>query len=57
MSKLIETRPIKDDRYKLSPSCTTCFGDASFEALFELEDAIVIKRYCEECLSKGVLED
>ncbi len=46
----IETRPFKQDTYKSASSCVECFNIADFEALFEIEGMIVVKRYCQDCV-------
>lgn len=52
-SKPVETRPIKPDRTKTPPTCVVCFEEAAIEALFELENALIIQRYCDKCISRA----
>lgn len=49
-NKPIKTRPISRRSFALAPPCVACYEDAAFEALFELENTIVVERYCEKCL-------
>ncbi len=51
--KPIETRSIKQHPHKLIPSCVRCFKEAGFEALFELENTVVVQKYCSNCLPKA----
>lgn len=52
MQKLVQTRPINPSRAnRLSPiSCESCSEIATVEALTELENVIVVHRYCNTCL-------
>ncbi len=52
-TKLIQTRAIKQNPYKMIPSCDGCFKEATIEALIERENMIVVQRYCNSCLSKA----
>ena len=54
---LIETRPIKavptkQVSYGSVPQCVSCFEKATTQALFELENAIIVQNYCRNCLLK-----
>ena len=49
----IETRPFKQDAYKTSPSCEVCYSIANYEALYEIESMIVVKRYCQDCIQNA----
>ena len=51
--KPIQTRPIKQDPHKMTPSSVSCFDKASTEVLFELEYAIIAQKYCDKCLSNA----
>lgn len=50
MAKPYETRPAKSSIKKVFGFCITCAATATTEALFKLEDAMVIQKYCEACL-------
>ena len=53
MQELVQTRPINPSRTnKLSPiSCESCSEIATVEALTELENIIVVHKYCKTCLT------
>jgi hypothetical protein len=51
MTKPFETRPAMSSTKKAPGFCITCAAVATTEALFKLEDAIIIQRYCDGCLS------
>ncbi|MGI0005728.1 MAG: hypothetical protein ACREAI_04880 [Nitrososphaera sp.] len=50
MKKPFQTRPTSLGTKKSPGFCVTCSAIATTEALFKLEDAIVIQRYCDKCL-------
>ena len=48
----VEIRRIKADRIKTPSLCILCFEEATTEALFELENALIARRYCDVCVTK-----
>ena len=50
VKKPFQTRPTSLGTKKSPGFCVTCSAVATTEALFKLEDAIVIQRYCDKCL-------
>lgn len=48
--KPFETRPVSVSTKKLPGFCVKCSAVATTEALFQLEDAILVQRYCDKCL-------
>jgi hypothetical protein len=48
-------KPLIHDPKKTDPYCENCYGKASFEALFEMEDMIIGKKYCDACVQGAVL--
>lgn len=50
MAKPYEIRPAISSTKKASGFCITCAAVATTEALFKLEGAIIIQRYCDACL-------
>lgn len=54
--KPFETRPVKSNTKKSSGFCVTCSAMATTEALFQLEDAVIIQRFCDKCLPKANYE-
>jgi hypothetical protein len=47
------TRPAFHPTKKSPGFCITCGGIATTEALFKLEGAMIIQRYCDKCLSNA----
>ena len=50
MTKPYDTRPATSSNKKASGFCITCAATATTEALFKIDGAIVIQRYCDACL-------
>ena len=50
MIKPFETRPAVSSTKKTSGFCITCSKIATKEALFQLDGAVVVQRYCDDCL-------
>lgn len=50
VKKPFQTRPTSLGTKKSPGFCVTGSAVATTEALFKLEDAIVIQRYCDKCL-------
>src|SRR5574341_735387 len=48
-----QTRPATPGRKGSTGYCVSCSAVATKEALFKLEGAIVIQRYCNKCLPKA----
>lgn len=48
--KPYETRPASTGTKKASGFCIVCGKVATTEALFQLQDAVIIQRYCDICL-------
>jgi len=48
--KPYETRPATTSTKKAPGFCITCGKIATTEALFQLEDAVIIQRFCDNCL-------
>jgi hypothetical protein len=53
MTKPFETRSAINTARKLPGFCVACGAVATTEALFQLEDAVIIQRYCDKCLTKA----
>ena len=51
MVKPFKTRPV--DPKKSPGFCVICSALATTQALFQLEDAVIIQRYCDKCLPKA----
>lgn len=47
------TRPVTLGTKKTPGFCICCSAIATTEALFKLDEAVVIQRYCDNCLSKA----
>lgn len=45
------TRPVTLGTKKMPGFCIRCSAIATTEALFQLDDAVVIQRYCDGCLT------
>ena len=50
MAKPFETRPVTLSAKHAAGFCVSCSAIASTMALFQLEDAVLIQRYCDKCL-------
>ena len=50
MTKPYDTRPATSSNKKASGFCIICAATATTEALFKIDGAIVIQRYCDACL-------
>lgn len=50
MKKPFETRPATSSTKKAPGFCIVCGAVATTEALFQLDDAVIIQRYCDKCL-------
>jgi hypothetical protein len=51
MVKPFEIKPATLTTKQAPGFCVTCSAIASVMALFQLEDAVIIQRYCDKCLS------
>ena len=51
-----ETRPALHTTKKSPGFCITCGKIATTEALFKLNGAMIIQRYCDKCLSTAVYD-
>jgi hypothetical protein len=49
--KPFETRPAGNSTKKLPGFCIVCSAIATTEAIFQLEDATILQRYCDEHLT------
>ena len=56
MMKPFETRPALSSTKKSAGFCILCSKTATTEALFQLEDAVIIQRFCDKCLPKANYE-
>ncbi len=56
MVKPYETRPASASTKKASGFCIECGKVATTEALFQLKDAVIIQRFCDNCLPKANYE-
>ena len=56
VAKPFQTRPAKAGTKGRAGYCVSCSADATTEALFKLEGAIVIQRYCDRCLPQARYE-
>jgi|GEM_PF-1207033 len=54
--KPFETRPATTSTKKASGFCIICSNVATTEALFQLQDAVIIQRFCDKCLPKANYE-
>lgn len=54
--KPYETRPASTSTKKASGFCIVCGKVATTEALFQLQDAVIIQRFCDICLPKANYE-
>ncbi len=50
MLRPYQTRPALHTTKKSSGFCITCGEIATTEALFKLEGAMIVQRYCDKCL-------
>jgi hypothetical protein len=50
------TKPAEPDRYKLPASCGFCSEKATADAYFELDNCIVVRKYCDKCLQDAVCD-
>jgi hypothetical protein len=50
MVKPFKTRPASAGTNKSPGFCVVCAAVATTEALFQLQDAVIIQRYCDKCL-------
>ena len=48
-----QTRPAAHTTKKSPGFCITCGEIATTEALFKLEGAMIVQRYCDKCLSSA----
>ncbi|MFL6422274.1 MAG: hypothetical protein ACJ71D_07280 [Nitrososphaera sp.] len=53
MLKPYQTRPALNTTKKSAGFCIICGEIATTEALFKLEGATIIQRYCDKCLSSA----
>ncbi|MFL6338665.1 MAG: hypothetical protein ACJ718_06115 [Nitrososphaeraceae archaeon] len=53
MLKPYQTRPALNTTKKPAGFCIICGEIATTEALFKLEGATIIQRYCDKCLSSA----
>jgi hypothetical protein len=53
MLKPYQTRPASHTTKKSTGFCINCGQMATIEALFKLEGAMIVQRYCEKCLSSA----
>jgi hypothetical protein len=51
--KPYQIRPASTGTSKSRGFCIICAGVATTEALFRLDGAVVIQRYCDKCLSEA----
>ena len=56
MVKPYETRPASSSTKKGPGFCIVCGKIATTEALFQLEDVVIIQRFCDNCLPKANYE-
>jgi len=49
--KPFETRPATNSTKKLTGFCIVCSDIATTEAIFQLEDATILQRYCDKHLA------
>jgi hypothetical protein len=50
MAKPFETRPATSSNKNASGFCIVCASVATTEALFKIDGAVIIQRYCDACL-------
>lgn len=51
VEKPYQTRPALSSTKKAPGFCIVCGAAATTEALFRVQGAIIIQRYCDKCLS------
>jgi hypothetical protein len=56
MVKPFETKPAALSTKQAPGFCMNCSAIASTMALFQLEDAVIIQRYCDKCLPNANYE-
>jgi hypothetical protein len=56
MAKPFEIRPVTLSTKQAPGFCIVCGALATKIALFQLEDAVIIQRYCDKCLSGAEYE-
>jgi hypothetical protein len=56
MIRPLETRPAQPDKYRLPTKCSFCDRKATTEAFFQLENCLVVQKYCDECLPDAEYE-
>jgi hypothetical protein len=54
--KPFQTRPASMTTKKEVGFCVECSAKATSEALFKLSGAIIVRRYCDECLPGAKFE-
>lgn len=56
MLKPFKTRSASTGTKNAPGFCVSCAAVATTEALFQMEDAVIIQRYCDKCLPKASYE-
>lgn len=51
MSRPALVRPITIRKHVIRELCDQCENNATTEAFFDLEDLIIVRRYCDDCLA------
>ena len=46
MVKAFDTRPVKLNAKKSAGYCMICYAPATMEALFQVQDVIIIQKFC-----------
>lgn len=50
-----QTKPVVSNSKKTDPYCESCYAKASFEALFEMDNMIICKKYCNACVKEAII--
>jgi hypothetical protein len=54
--KPIQTRPVSVTTTGTPTFCIVCSKKATMEALFQLDECMIVQKYCEKCLDKAEYE-
>lgn len=57
VAKPFKTTPLEVSRKKQPGICTICSGPATTQALFDVGEAVLVRKYCDKCLPKADYEE
>ena len=52
-----QTRPLTVNSKKSADYCMNCSNKATIEALFDLDGAVLVRKYCDDCLLTAKYEE